>query len=135
MGVIRLRFVDVQRGRDGRVLYHYFRRNGRRWRLPGSPGSAEFAGAYHRLQPRPNPAKPAPQLGYPPTSIGALIDDYFASPEFRDTKPNTQRVYRIVLEPLAKRIGRTAVKPHRTAARQSHAGRTIRNTGRWQTSP
>jgi integrase len=40
-----------------------------------------------------------------PGSFGALAVDYLASPEFRQTRPNTQRVYRIVLEPLAKAHG------------------------------
>ena len=110
MGTIDLDFIDVQRGRDGRVRYHYFRRNGRRWRLPGSPGSPEFLAEYHRLVTATDSAKPAPQQGYRPDSIGALIDDYFVSPEFRGLKPNTHRYYRGVLEPLGKRIGHTAVR-------------------------
>jgi integrase len=39
-----------------------------------------------------------------------LVDDYFASPEFRDRKPNTQRIYRIILEPIAERMGRHQVR-------------------------
>jgi integrase len=110
VGAIDLRFVDAQCGRDGRIRYHYFRRNGRRWRLPGLPGSPEFLDEYNRLLQATDPVKPALQQAYRADSIGALIDDYFASPEFRGTKPNTQRLYRIVLEPLGKRIGHTAVR-------------------------
>jgi integrase len=36
-----------------------------------------------------------------PGSFGALVLDYLASPEFKATRPNTQKAYRQVLEPLA----------------------------------
>jgi hypothetical protein len=49
MTKFKLRFVDVQRGRDGRARYYYFRRGGRRWLLRGEPLSAEFMAEYHRL--------------------------------------------------------------------------------------
>jgi enterobacteria phage integrase len=78
--------------------------------LPGKPGSAEFLATYNRLVEATNPAKPNLSLSHPPGSVGALIDDYLASPEFRDRKPSTQRIYRRVLEPLANRIGHRAVK-------------------------
>jgi hypothetical protein len=49
MTQIELQYVDAQCGRDGLVRYWYFRRGGRRWRLPGEPGSPEFMAEYHRL--------------------------------------------------------------------------------------
>jgi len=46
----KLDFVNVQRGRDGVVRHWYFRRNGRRWPLPGNPYTdAEAAAEYWRL--------------------------------------------------------------------------------------
>jgi hypothetical protein len=41
-----------------------------------------------------------------PGSFGALVSDYLASGEFRENlKPNTQTIYRLILEPLAQRHG------------------------------
>ena len=110
MADIELRFVDVQRGRDGRIRYWYFRRNGRRWRLPGTPGSEEFMREYHRLLAATAPAAPVGGREYPPGSVGALIDAFFGDPIwFLRKRPNTQKAYRTVLEPLAKRIGQVPV--------------------------
>jgi hypothetical protein len=44
-----LPFVKSERDRHGRIVYWYFRRSKRRWRLPGEPLSEEFMLAYHRL--------------------------------------------------------------------------------------
>ena len=65
MTEFELPFVDAQKGRNGRVRYWYFRRSGRRWRLPGEPLSHAFMEEYRRLcaatvpapleAPRPNP--------------------------------------------------------------------------------
>jgi hypothetical protein len=38
----------------------------------------------------------------PSSSFGALVEDYLASPEFKETRPSTQKVYRLVLGPLAE---------------------------------
>ena len=109
MADISLRFTNPQRDRYGRVRW-YFRRNGRRWRLPGTPGSEEFMQEYHRLLAATEPAAPAAERGYAAGSLGAVIAEFFADPiEFGETKPNTQRMYRIVLEPLAERYGRLPV--------------------------
>jgi hypothetical protein len=105
----RDRYIKPERGRDGRVRYWYFRRNGRRWRLPGEPGTGEFEARYQELLEATAPA--APTLGaHAPGTFGALVDDYFAAPEFKDRKPATQSMYRRVLEPIAKRIGHHAVR-------------------------
>ena len=72
--------------------------------MPGEPGSPEFMAEYYRL---------LAVTGTAPTSKGevlrgsvaALVADYFASPEFKETKLSTQRIYRLVLEPLAQKHG------------------------------
>jgi integrase len=111
MGGIELRYVKPERDRQGRVRYWYFRRSGRRWRLPGEPGSDDFMAEYNRLKAATTPAQPTAGAGaWPPGSFGTLVDDYFASPEFKALKPNSQRIYRLVLEPIAERIGRHAVR-------------------------
>ncbi len=104
-----LKYVDEQRDRNGRVQYWYFRRNGRRWRLPGKPLSKEFMAEYRRLLEATEPAAPTERRPHPPGSFGALALDYLASPEFLGTKPNTRRIYRLILEPLAERHGHKPV--------------------------
>ena len=98
-----LPFVNEQRGRGGVVRYWYFRRNGRRWRLPGSPLSDEFMQEYRRLVAETEPAtstSAGPSQG--PGSFGALVRDYLASGVFREKRPSTQSEYRRVLETLAE---------------------------------
>jgi integrase len=86
------------------MRYWYFRRGGRRWSLPGDPMSPEFMAEYRRLVAATGPARPGNrELG--PGSFGALVTDYLASPEFRKTRPSTQRIYRFILEPLAEMHG------------------------------
>jgi len=102
-------FVERGKGRDGRVRYWYFRRNGRRWRLPGTPLSEVFMEAHRRLVALTEPSPGAAPRGYMPGSLGVLVDDYFASPEFRTKKLSTQKIYRQILEPLAERHGHKPV--------------------------
>ena len=93
-----LPFVDAQRGRDGMVKYWYFRRNGRRWRLPGTPLSEEFMREYRRLVVKTD-ASSHPQSGkspHGPGSFGTLVRDYFASGEFKQLKERTKAEYRRV---------------------------------------
>src|SRR5262245_61748838 len=105
MTQVELQYVKPERGRDGRVRYWYFRRNGRRWRLPGEPMSPEFMAEYHRLVAATGPARPGGNGELLPGSFGALVTDYLASPEFREKRPNSQKIYRQVLEPLAEKHG------------------------------
>jgi integrase len=103
---VDLKYVKPERGRDGAARYWYFRRGGRRWRLPGEPLSDPFMEAYRRLLDSTGPRTSLEQPGqYPPKSFGALALDYFASPEFRDRKPATQEMYRRIIEPLAVKNG------------------------------
>ena len=99
-----LKFVDAQRDRSGRVQYYYFRRNGRRWRLPGTPPAEEFMAAYRALVEATAPAKALTQSN-PPGSFGALVRDFLASGTFKEKKPSTQAEYRRVLEALATEHG------------------------------
>jgi len=105
--VVDLPYVKPERDRQGRIKYWYFRRNGRRWRLPGEPLSEEWLAAYSRLKVETDAtARPATErTAYPPKSFGALALDYYASPEFRDRKPATQAMYRRVIDAIVKRIG------------------------------
>jgi integrase len=102
---VDLPYVKPERDRSGVVRYWYFRRSGRRWRLPGAPMSREWLAEYERLKASTEPtpaAKPAEVL---PGTMRALVAEYYASPEFRRLKPNSQRIYRLVLGPLVERHG------------------------------
>ena len=110
----RLRFVNVQRGRDGVVRHWYFRRNGRRWRLPGNPYSDANARAeYTRLE-QETDKESAPAAGtadrYATGSFGALVRDYLSSGTFREKKPSTRAEYRRVMEALAEAHGAKPVR-------------------------
>ena len=101
MAKIDLPFLNVQCDRTGRMNLLVFRRMGRRWRLPALD-DPEFMLRYNELLAATEPTSAAPETGVLPGSFGALVADYSASPEFKNTKPNTQRMYRLVLEPLAQ---------------------------------
>lgn len=109
---VPLKYVNVQRDRNGRVKYHYFRRNGKRQRLPGEPGSVEFAEAYQALlnAKAGTCADPiADGRNYPTGSFGALIVDYLASASFKEKKISTQGIYRRVLDRLRRENGANPV--------------------------
>ena len=108
MTEFELPYVNKQRGRDGRIRY-YFRRDGRRWRLPGEPLSEEFMAEYWRLRAATEPRSPL-RPALLPGSFAALVADYLASKtEFGEKKPSTQRIYRMILEPLAEAHGHKPV--------------------------
>jgi integrase len=110
MAPLKLKFVDVQRDRHGRAVFCYFRRNGRRWRLPGEPGSPEFLAEYSRLKAATEPAQSPTHQGRITGSFGALVDQFFADREaFGQKRPSTQQMYRQILEPLAQVHGQKPV--------------------------
>jgi integrase len=63
-----------------------------------------FMAEYHRILAATQPSDRGRQRpSHPPGSFGALVDAYFADREaFGERKPSTQRIYRMILEPLAK---------------------------------
>jgi integrase len=103
MTKVELPYVKPERAPDGRLKYWYFRRGGRRWRLPGEPLSPAFMAEYHRLLAATGPQTKTSTRELPPGSFGAVVRDYLASPEFK--KPSTKKIYRLVLERLAELHG------------------------------
>lgn len=80
------------------TAYFYFRRGNARFRLDGEPGSPGFEADYRRrLQGISIDPKPEPKV---PKSVGALIRDYRAAPEFSSLEPKSQRDYDRDLERL-----------------------------------
>lgn len=106
---VDLKYVKAERGRDGRERYWYFRRSGRRWRLPGEPLSATFMEAYQQLLAETAPAVAAPPIKPLPGSMKALAVQYYASPEFLERATATQRMYRMVIDPLVKKYGQDPI--------------------------
>ena len=109
MTSINLPYVNPERGRDGQIRHWYFRRNGQRWKLPGSPLSEGFAAEYQRLlkltAPDAEAAGPIDRRSYGPGSFGRLVNEYLASANFKQRKPRTAAGYRRVLEALQREHG------------------------------
>jgi integrase len=112
MAVLRLRYVHSFVDKTGRARY-YFRYRGKRWALPGEPGTSEFAAAYseakrqsaHQTGDDEPHRTPANNLRYGPKSLGYVIDRYIASADFTKTSASTQRRYRPILEELKSQCG------------------------------
>lgn len=85
--------------------HFYYRRDGRYWgRLPGVPGSVEFAQAYAAIHTGFDRVEADYVL---PGSFASLVRDYTASAEFRgNLKPRTQTSYRYDLVVLTKTLGK-----------------------------
>lgn len=110
---LELKYVDARRDRHGNVAYYYFRRAGTLQKLPGEPGSVEFAEAYNALLNSAVKACASPIVdgrSYPAGSFGALIVDYLASASFREKKISTQGIYRRVLDKLRRENGANPVR-------------------------
>jgi len=106
-------FAFVQRVGD----YHYFRRGGRRHRLPGEPGSPEYLAAYERaIASKPELPKSA-RVGFAAGSLGWVIDRYLVSNEYRSKAIGTQRAYDVMTKtlrdaPIARALVRDINRQH-----------------------
>lgn len=95
---IRLKYVVEDVDRHGNVRL-YFRRNGRKIRLPAPIGSPEFLAAYKVAFADESTPKEAPKVGQVvPGSVRALCVDYYKSAMFRELDPRTQKVRKGILE-------------------------------------
>ena len=92
MTKIRLKYIK-EYTRNGDV-YRYFRRKGCPViALPGQPGSREFNAAYEAALNE----KPIPASAHAAASLGKLIAEYYASVDYQNLKPNSRKLYRIVI--------------------------------------
>jgi integrase len=123
---IRLPYCNVYR-KDGKV-YGYYRRDGRRQRIAGQPGSAEFATDYARIHAQHEaPARvtdPRDRAG----TFGWLVDSYFRSPRYLEKAKATQAFYRRYMDELRAKYGD---RPAATMDRPF----VIALRDRWQPSP
>jgi enterobacteria phage integrase len=114
MTILKLPYVQEYRDRHGKVR-RYFRRPGyKRVTLPGTPGSPQFMSAYQAAL-----AAERPPIGrrYGEGTIGDLVVSFYKSPYFENLKPNSQRLYRLVLDNFRQKDGHRMVRdmPRRVA--------------------
>lgn len=92
------------KGRD----YWYFRRNGKRTRLPDNPDSRAFADAYWSL--RSGRVVPSAK-----TTWGALVASYLASPAYLSLAPGTRAEYRRHCDEIREKNATVDVRRFRRA--------------------
>jgi integrase len=91
--------------------YSYLRRKGQpNVRIEGKPGSPQFMAAYNAAVSGELPQRQSHDIG----TFGKLIADFYRSVAFRNLKPNSQRVYRLILDALSAKHG---TRPARTLPR------------------
>src|SRR5262249_54265257 len=98
MAKLLLKYVEEFIDRYGKP-HRYFRRAGKRVRLPGLPGSSEFMAAYQAAL----DGVPAPKIEpvvacSAPGTVHWLVSTYLSSPTFNSLAPETQRTRRNILE-------------------------------------
>jgi integrase len=109
MAMLRLKYVHSFVDKTGRVRY-YFRYRGQRWPLAGQPGTTEFSASYDDAQRQAQQkvlkdADRPDNIVYADGTLGAVIDQYFASKDFTSKAPATIRAYRPILIELRGAYG------------------------------
>ncbi|MCP1215613.1 tyrosine-type recombinase/integrase [Acetobacter orientalis] len=109
MARIELPYVDKATTKG--KTYYYYRREGQRLRIQGSPGEPQFLANYTRLHNAAEKAeiKAKTRPGVLPGSLAALIVAYKKSPEWTDTAQSTKVDYLKALDPLATLYGHLLV--------------------------
>ena len=108
MATLRLRYVHSFIDKTGRVRF-YFRHQGKRWPLPGEPGTGEFAARYDELLQEHVAARRANNVTFGPNTLGLVIEKYLGSEEFTSKARGTRRKYRRILDRLKEICGRALV--------------------------
>jgi integrase len=107
MTMVKLPYVQEYRDRHGKVR-RYFRRPGYgRVPLPGTPGSPFFNAAYESAlaaERRPIGRK------HGEGTIGDVVVSFYRSPYFENLKPQSKRLYRLVLDKFAEQDGHRLVR-------------------------
>ncbi len=84
--------------------YTYYRRHGRRQRIYGEPGSAQWLANYNRIHAS-FEGQPINDKR-PPDALGRVIEAYLASPEFEQLAPKTRKDYRRYTDWLKANYGK-----------------------------
>jgi integrase len=93
MAKVELAYVNGYRDRHGKQRY-YYRRQHRRFPLPGRPGEPEFMAAYELASAAFSSVEPLRSLAPATGSFDALAVAYYRSTNFLDLKGDTQKTYR-----------------------------------------
>jgi integrase len=114
MTSIRLPYVQEYRDRQGRARRYFRRPCYKRVTLPGTPGSPSFMAAYQAAL-----VAERPPIGrkHGEGTVGDLVVSFYKSPYFENLKPNSQRLYRLVLDKFRQQDGHRLVRdmPRRVA--------------------
>jgi integrase len=106
---VGLQYVHRFTDRHKHVRY-YFRKNGRRTRLPGLPGSPEFMGAYSKaLEAAAPDAPPQARRVIVAGSFADLATRYYASPRFLKLAASSRTNYRRIIDGFLQRHGHRLV--------------------------
>lgn len=108
MATVRLKYVDHYRDNRGKERW-YYRRQGRRFALPGNPGEPEFMRAYEDAAAVFTTDKRASLKAPAAGTFDALASAYYASPSFLTLRPLTKRTYRLIIDRWTAEHGRKRV--------------------------
>jgi hypothetical protein len=108
MVTVRLRYVHGFVDRAGRARF-YFRHRGKRWPLPGLPGSAEFVARYDELLRQCLVIDQGNRIAFGPATVGFVIEKYLSSADYTSKARGTQRHYRVALDRLKEICGRALI--------------------------
>jgi integrase len=109
MATMRLQYVHSFVDKTGRVR-HYFRHKGKRWPLPGVPGSTEFSLRYDQLRRECSVSEShRDNVHFAPHSLGSVIEKWLANEGFTSKSNNTKRQYRRVVDQIKEMCGRALI--------------------------
>jgi integrase len=109
MATMRLQYVHSFVDKTGKVRY-YFRHRGKRWPLPGVPGSTEFSFRYDQLRRECAVTDKRPDnVRFAPHTLGSVIEKWLASDAFTSKSHNTKRQYRRVVDQIKEMCGRALI--------------------------
>jgi integrase len=109
MATMRLRYVHSFVDKTGRVRF-YFRHKGKRWPLPGQPGTVEFAARYDELsRDSIEPKRGSRNIAFGPNTLGSVIEKWVDGDDFKSKADRTKRQYRRILDKIKEICGRALV--------------------------
>jgi len=108
MATMRLRYVHSFVDKTGRVRF-YFRYRGKRWALPGEPGTPEFSECYGALRRKCLAMQQADNVAFGPGTVGLVIEKYLVGGDYTSKARGTQRHYRVALDRLKEICGRALI--------------------------
>jgi integrase len=109
MATMRLQYVHSFVDKTGRVRF-YFRHRGKRWPLPGVPGSTEFSLRYDQLRRECAVSEPRRNnVHFAPHTLGSIIEKWLASEAYTSKSYHTKRQYRRVVDQIKEMCGRALI--------------------------